>query len=273
MKRSLLFIFLTLLASASTYAQPTTSPDDAELSKIALLIYQNECAGQTKNLVVWNQGEAFPSLGIGHFIWYPRGYRGPFKESFPALLEFMQLQHVSIPPALQKANGAPWANQDHFRQADQNTPEVEMLRVFLRDTMPVQARFMRERFNAALADILQAAPPKKRARLLRHYQRVADAPMGYYALMDYVNFKGEGTKASERYQGHGWGLLQVLEQMADGGDAIEAFADAATLVLERRVANAPPERNEARWLPGWKNRIASYVDQHRKFLRGVSTTR
>ncbi len=24
-----------------------------------------------KGLVSWNRGEAFPSLGIGHFIWFP----------------------------------------------------------------------------------------------------------------------------------------------------------------------------------------------------------
>ena len=81
--------------------------------------------------------------------------------------------------------------------------------------------------------------------------------MGFYALMDYVNFKGEGTAITERYRGKGWGLLQVLEQMHDDREPIEAFSEAAVFVLERRVANAPPERNEARWLPGWKNRIAS----------------
>ncbi len=42
---------------------------------------------------------------------------------------------------------------------------------------------------------------------------MAASPNGVYALVDYVNFKGEGTLATERYQDHGWGLLQVLEGM------------------------------------------------------------
>ena len=33
----------------------------------------------------------------------------------------------------------------------------------------------------------------------------------------------------------------------------------AETVLERRVRNSPPERNEARWIPGWKKRINTYV--------------
>ena len=29
-------------------------------------------------------------------------------------------------------------------------------------------------------------------------------------MIDYVNFKGDGLKPTERYKGEGWGLLQVL---------------------------------------------------------------
>jgi len=84
--------------------------------------------------------------------------------------------------------------------------------------------------------------------------------MGYYALIDYVNFKGEGTKPEERYQGKGWGLLQVLQNMkVQDEDVLGAFAAAADRVLTRRVALSPPERNEIRWLAGWRKRIATYT--------------
>ena len=74
-----------------------------------------------------------------------------------------------------------------------------------------------------------------------------------------MNFKGEGTAPTERYRGVGWGLLQVLEAMADEpGEARAAFADAAGAVLTRRVALAPPERGETRWLEGWLQRLATY---------------
>jgi hypothetical protein len=85
-----------------------------------------------------------------------------------------------------------------------------------------------------------------------------DVDRGCYALIDYVNFKGEGILSTERYQGHGWGLLQVLEHMSDDGSATQSFAAAAAAVLRERVRNAPPERHEARWLPGWLNRVATY---------------
>ncbi len=77
-----------------------------------------------------------------------------------------------------------------------------------------------------------------------------------------MNFKGEGLNPKERYQGEGWGLLQVLIEMsppADAEQAPQAFAEAARRVLARRVKNSPPERGETRWLEGWKNRCASYA--------------
>ncbi len=46
-------------------------------------LWHNECAGTVEGLTSWNTGEDFASLGIGHFIWYPAGRRGPFDESFP----------------------------------------------------------------------------------------------------------------------------------------------------------------------------------------------
>jgi hypothetical protein len=87
-------------------------------------------------------------------------------------------------------------------------------------------------------------------------------PNGTYALIDYVNFKGDGTLATERYQGQGWGLLQVLAGMREvpaGQAAAAEFAASAKRMLSRRVANAPAERGESRWLPGWHNRCATYA--------------
>ena len=84
---------------------------------------------------------------------------------------------------------------------------------------------------------------------------------GMYALIDYVNFKGEGTNPAEHYRGIGWGLRQVLEEMrsvSPGQPAAVEFAEAAKRVLQRRVDNSPPGRGEARWLAGWWNRCDSY---------------
>jgi hypothetical protein len=87
-------------------------------------------------------------------------------------------------------------------------------------------------------------------------------PEGTFCLIDYVNFKGEGTNAKERYKGQGWGLLQVLQAMGESPSSHTAwnvqFSEAAKRVLSRRVANAPPERNERQWLKGWHSRCESY---------------
>ena len=46
--------------------------------------------------------------------------------------------------------------------------------------------------------------------------------------------------------------------MKDGQPALEGFAQSADQVLTRRVANSPPERNEAQWLSGWRKRVGTY---------------
>src|SRR4051794_39519410 len=55
---------------------------EGEAKRIGQKIWQNECNGTISGLTSWNAGEDFASLGIGHFIWYPEGRRGPFEESF-----------------------------------------------------------------------------------------------------------------------------------------------------------------------------------------------
>jgi hypothetical protein len=94
-----------------------------------------------------------------------------------------------------------------------------------------------------------------------NFERLASTGKGTYALIDYVNFKGEGTKSTERYKGEGWGLMQVLTEMRpDASDAAAEFSRSAAAVLERRVKNSPPERGEARWLAGWKSRVRGYAE-------------
>src|SRR6186713_1733024 len=78
-------VFLLLLAIASSGYALT----DAELDRIGRRVWQNECGGRRDGLTSWNAGEDFASLGIGHFIWYPKGKDGPFEESFPKLVKFL----------------------------------------------------------------------------------------------------------------------------------------------------------------------------------------
>jgi hypothetical protein len=143
--------------------------------------------------------------------------------------------------------------------ADLGSSRMKILRELLAGTIALQARFCAQRLQQALPQMLKSAPKNERERIRENFYHVAAQPHGMYALIDYVNFKGEGTNPSERYNGQGWGLLQVLESMGNG-PALKAFAHSAADVLTRRVENSPKARNEAKWLPGWLNRCSTYAD-------------
>jgi hypothetical protein len=238
---------------------PAISEADAE--RIGHFLWRNESGGTRDGLVAWNAGEEFPSLGIGHFIWYPQNYRGPFEESFPALVRFLLQEGVAVPAWLR--GPCPWPDRETFLRI-KNSPQVEELRTLLADTVGQQARFAAERLRAALPKILKAAHPQSREHIRSRFDAVYAIPHGLYALIDYVNFKGEGVNPTERYQGHGWGLLQVLEAMqprpADVHPSLimADFSDAAWKVLQQRIRLSPPERNEQRWAVGWRNRCQTY---------------
>lgn len=230
--------------------------------RIGHKVWQNECGGTVAGLTSWNAGENFASLGIGHFIWYPAGQRGPFEESFPVFARYVQKRGAKLPDLLFEQKGdlvCPWNSRAEF-QAAESSPGMKNLRRFLADTIDLQADFLVERLRAALPKMLAAAPPEAQPKIEDRFNRLANRAQGCYALIDYVNFKGEGVLASERYKGQGWGLLQVLEGMSDesGASPVGEFADSAERVLRARVKNAPPPRQERRWLAGWLKRVDSY---------------
>ena len=254
----LLFISL---AGAGWAAEPVRI-SNADALRIGKKIWQNESNGTVAGLTAWNAGENFASLGIGHFIWYPQGVHGPFDESFPKLLAFARERDVAIPAWLNQSSACPWNSRAEFSGA-QNSERMRELRQFLSRRIDLQAQFMVARLQQSLAKMLDEAAPVDRANVERQFARVASTPHGCYALVDYVNFKGEGVLHTERYRGEGWGLLQVLEQMhgsENGPSAAREFSSSAAAMLRRRVQNSPPERHEARWLPGWLNRVHSYSE-------------
>ncbi len=237
---------------------------DRDLDSIGRRVWQNECAGTRDGLTSWNAGEDFASLGIGHFIWYPAGARGPFEESFPQLLAFFKslggptYERVPVPQWVENARHCPWNSRAEF-QRDFRGEKLEGLRGFLAGTLHLQAQFLAQRMHEALPKMLASAPVAERENVRAQFARLAGGGAGTFALIDYVNFKGEGTKESERYHGEGWGLLQVLAGMrGTGAGAAREFGESASAVLARRVRNAPPERHEERWLPGWKSRVRGY---------------
>ena len=84
----------------------------AELNAIGEKIFKNEAGGIKKDLVYWNKGENFPSLGIGHFIWYKQGEPGIFEESFPQLVEFLKSKNVKLPKIMAENKYSPWKSRE-----------------------------------------------------------------------------------------------------------------------------------------------------------------
>ena len=234
--------------------------DAARKEQIGRKIWQNECGGSVDGLTTWNAGEEFPSLGIGHFIWYPAGFKGRFDESWPSFVSYAKSQGAKLPEVALERH-SPWKSKAEF-QREFGGARLSSLRKWLAAHVGLQTDFIIARSRAALPKILAAAPGSERQRIEANYHKVATTPQGTYALIDYVNFKGDGCSVAERYNGRGWGLLQVLGEMRDvasGPSAAKEFAAAAKRVLSRRIANSPPERGEKRWEPGWHNRCDTYA--------------
>lgn len=243
-------------------ALPTPRISGRELQLIADRIFQNEGGGQITNLVHWNDGENFASMGIGHFTWYPSGRKASFGNTFPGLLDHLQSSGVRLPAWLQQARhqGAPWRSKAELMYA-KNSGRVRELQDLLYQTRMLQAAYIVQRTQKALPKLVQATTPQLRGKVSANLNALANTPGGWYALIDYVNFKGEGLNRNGGYRGQNWGLLQVLEEMQisqPGAQALHEFANAANRVLTRRVRNSPPGRNEARWLAGWAKRINTY---------------
>ena len=258
---SLLFTSLTGCAEPTGRAPQASGGaaaalSSAQIDRVGRRIWQNECGGTVAGLTSWNAGESFASLGIGHFIWYPQGQNGPFEESFPPLAAFLAARGHAVPGWMR--GSCPWPAKAAF-DADKNGARQQELRTLLSRTVREQTEFIMQRMERALPKMLAQSPNPEGVR--RAFDGLRQTPEGMFCLIDYVNFKGEGTSAKERYRGEGWGLLQVLEGMMSQKAVWHypgEFAESAKRVLSRRVANSPPERGEKRWLAGWHNRCDSY---------------
>ncbi len=236
---SIHFLLILLIQFAVPASADRTLPEPAEatLARLGERIYGNECGHRPDCLTSWNAGEDFPSLGIGHFIWYQAGQDAPFEETFPRLLAFLQDQGVGLPDWLAAADKAesPWASREHF-YAEFSGSQMLQLRQLLAVTQPQQTRFIVARFYASIDGLVAAAPEGQQEAVLNriHALANADSPYGLYALVDYIHFKGTGLNPNERYQDEGWGLLQVLLAIPDADPGPGQFC------ARRRAAAAAP---------------------------------
>lgn len=259
-----IIFFLFLCDRCAGAGPPGIVMSREDVRTIAEKVFQNECSGKDECLMAWNDGEDFLSLGMGHFIWYPEGVAKAFEESFPEFLQYLKSGTMDIPAwlAVDPPPPCPWKSKEDFHREIQSAEALE-LRQLLLNTKTEQGYFIVQRFDRALPLMLHRTPSEMRERIRNQFYRVASSTAGIFAIIDYVNFKGYGTAGEERYQGKGWGLLQVLSGMNGeemGKKALEEFVRVADTVLAERVKNAPENRKEEKWLPGWRNRLASYME-------------
>ena len=259
-------VFLSFLLFSTLFSSEINL-SKAQANYIAKKVWQNEGAGLDKYLVHWNDGEDFASVGIGHFIWFSKGHTERFREVFPMVVAFMEKKSVKMPSWLNSKTPLPWKTKTEFYAAKKaKSKKHTELFSFLKSTMSYQAEFMAQRLSQALPQMLESIDDTKREALVkkRFYEVMQNKDgsineRGLYVLLDYTNFKGEGTLKSERYKGQGWGLLQVLEHMNPKEiNKQKAFAESAKVMLSRRIKNSPPARGEERWRKGWNVRLQTY---------------
>lgn len=235
-------------------------------AKVGRQVWQNESGGRPEGVTAWNAAEDFPSLGIGHFIWFKAGGNPQFEESFPKLVEFMRGLGAKPPAWLDKRPipPCPWQSKAEFYAEFQSLRMLE-LRRYLLDTVPQQTQYLVMRAEAAIPKMLASLPDREgQTHLLVQLGRVVRASPDLYPLIDYVNFKGEGISAKETAfdqqtrRNEGWGLKWLLLEMqgtVEGPPALAEFSRAAKAVLDRRIRNHP---SSERWRLGWHKRCDTY---------------
>lgn len=237
------------------------------VNKVGHKIWINETRGDRNAITSWNANEEFASLGIGHFIWFPAGKTAPFYESFPRMLEFLRQQNARLPSWLDRTPipPCPWVSRTDFIK-NFNSPRMTQLRKFLLDTVAGQTQFLVMRAQSAIDKILDSTPESnEREHIITQSTRIVQASKDLYPLIDYVNFKGEGTDPAETAlnketgEREGWGLKQVLLKMNGTANepiaVLAEFADAAQFVLLQRIRNVPANRI---WEAGWLRRVETY---------------
>jgi hypothetical protein len=248
--------------------------EESEARRIAAKIFANEGGGKDDKLAEWDldasgKPEKVVSIGMGHFIWYPTGDKTPFHESFPDFMDYVKKSGFpakDIPEFLRKSplGDSPWKTREQFQaywaKRNQKGSEANQFFTFLKATKEQQKNFMPQRLVLALPNVFAATSLSggdAKTQLPKVVADLMSSPAGRFAMVDYVNFKGDGSSPSENLNGVRFGLLQVFERLAEkkakspnAKITSKDFGTAANEVLSKRP-------DYSKW-PGWPGRMLGY---------------
>ena len=301
MKKLRLFTLLALIVSVlglSNLSAQTTSPAPSDqataqdpgnsagpfnLSKDQLLslgyrMWNNYAGGTVDGLTKWDGSDVdhqFMYLGIDQNIWLPEGSSPMFQADWPTVAQRLQELGCKIKPWMLK--DYPWSSKEEF-DADFNGKKMIWLRTHLSKEKFVRAqafciseRLQRTMDPSSPDSLLMGLTAAQSALVQKNFELVVNSkdPLGVYALIDYVNFKGEGRLGgTEEFNGQGRGLLQVLLNMqtpaegANDAEVMEAFVQSAKFTLCQRVINHKIQdsaNNDVQYLDMWVAHLNDYL--------------
>lgn len=239
---------------------PISFLEGLDLEACGEKLFQNEAGGKLENLVFWSEKELFPSVGIAHFIWIPSHLNTSFKDSFGPFLSYCEKNGIGLPEWIGKTKEHPWKDRTDFLN-DQERPAL--LKQFLQDHFAIQFQYVLEQFFHVLPTLLKSLK-EEYPEAEEYVGTLLATPKGFFALYDYVSFKGMGLYPQASYGGINWGAKQVLEralQMNWKEEPLHSFIQAAKDTLQNRVNHAPEEKKEIEksYLKGWFARLDRYA--------------
>ncbi len=134
-----------------------------QLLSVADKIFKNETGGSINELVAWNDGENFPSLGIGHFTWFKAsGGRSGFGDSLPEMVAYYRKQGIKLPKILEENRFSPWQSKSELMaKKARGDKDIQELISFFDSTRDIQVMFIYERLKSSLDKMLNASSNKE----------------------------------------------------------------------------------------------------------------
>ena len=228
-------------------------PNDEKIASFEKKIRKNELSFSRFQVVYWNPHEPFLSLGVGHFIWFPKDQTFPYEEAFPKLLKFLKQEKCNLPTWIKDDCSCPWKTRAEF---EKDLDKQNDLRKLLEDTTALQTRFIVINSFDVFERIVASCVETEKTKINDRIESLLKDPRGLFALIDYNHFKGSGLYVKEYRHGKGFGLKQVLEAMPDDSINLDTFVKTAQDILKERVRLS--QGREEKWLSGWLKRIDRY---------------